>query len=197
MNIRMTPLQSKMVAVGLLVMALVIISALVGFPVWKLHQHYDDIIGDTTDKLARYRRAASLRPEIELAIQQVSERDAKQYYLKGSTRTTAEAELQSLVTRLVESRNCRIATSQILPVKDDQKSTESDKVMLSIQLHATIVPLQILLHSIETNKPYLFIENLTIRASHGRAYKPTPGIQPEYVVHLNLAGYFSRAGDTK
>jgi general secretion pathway protein M len=197
MMLQLTAQQSRFVAIGLLVLIVLLVSTLVGFPVWKLHQRYDASIDDVSDKLLRYRRIAALRQEIDRSIQDVTELNAKQYYLKGSTRTLAEAELQSLVTRLAESHGCRIISSQVLPAKDDPKTPDQGKVQLSIQLQAAIVPLQVLLHAMEVHQPYLFFDNLAIRASHGRTYKPTPGVQPEYHVQITVAGYMHQSGESK
>jgi hypothetical protein len=197
MMLQLTAQHSRFAAIGLLVLIVLLVSALVGFPAWKLHQHYDASIEDGSDKLLRYRRIGALRQEVNRSIQDVTELNAKQYYLKGSTRTLAEAELQSLVTRLAESHGCRIISSQVLPAKDDAKTTDPGKVLLSIQLHAAIVQLQVLLHAIEVHKPYLFFDNLTIRAPQGRAYKPNPGVQPEFHVQITVAGYMHQPGESK
>jgi general secretion pathway protein M len=197
MRVQLTPVQSKLLAGGLVVLFLLILVLAISLPLWLLHGRYDSSISDSLDKLERYRRISVLRPEIEKVTLDVSNQNPKQYYLKETTHNLAEAELQSLVTRLAESQNCRIISSQVLPYKEDPKAAEPGKILLSIQLSASIIPLQMLLHTLETQKPYLFIEQLSIRSPHGRSYKSAPGVQPEFQVKLTVAGFMSQPGDAR
>ena len=61
------------------------------------------------------------------------------------------------------------------PPRTDGKTAEPVKVAISIQMNASISSLLLILHALETNQPYLFVDQLTVRAGQGRAYKPVPG----------------------
>jgi hypothetical protein len=116
-------------------------------------------------------------------------RSPQQYYWKGNTPALVASDIQGTVTRIIEANNAKIFSSQTLASPDDGKSTGPAKVSISVQLSAAIVPLQLILHAIEANQPYLFIDQLTVRSNSGRTYKPIPGVQPEYVVQLTVRGY--------
>lgn len=194
MKFRMTASQSRFAAVGLLILVAALLAAAVALPTWWLHRHYDNHLEDYSDRLARYRRVAAMRPAIEEAIATLEKRDAHKYYLKGASPTLTAAELQGYVARVIESRKGRIISTQVLPAKDEGKTTGPTKVVLSVQMNTAIVPLQLVLHALETGEPYLFIDQLVVRASQGRGYKPVPGVQPEFNVQMTIHGYALPAG---
>jgi general secretion pathway protein M len=194
MKLALTPIQSRLLAILLALLALALLSAAVALPTLWLHKRYDQFIEDYSDRLQRHRRVAALRPAIEDAIKTAEKRDSHKYYLKGTSPTLAAAELQGLVTRIIDGNQGKIMSSQILPPKDEAKTTGPQKIAISVQLGAAIIPLQMILHTLETTEPYLFIDQLTVRANQGRTYKPIPGSQPEYVVQLTVHAYASTAG---
>jgi len=180
--------QRPLVALLLLVLAVGAVVALVAWPVRLLHAHYDRHIEEYSDRLARYRRIAALQPDIETAIAAVEKRDSRKFFLKATSPTLAAAELQGLVTKIIESHDGKILSSQSIPNKDDAK-TATGRIAMSINLGASIVSLQLILRQIEVSEPYLFIDQLTIRANQGRAYRPVPGVQPEFSVQMTVSAY--------
>lgn len=192
MRLLPTPLQRRAAAVALLLLAVALLIGLFAVPTLLLNSRYDRYIEDYTDRLQRYRRISAQRPAIEEATTVVLRQDGRKYYLRGATPTLAVAELQTLVTRIIESHKGRILTSQPLPDKDEPGTPGALKVTIQVQLAASIIPLQLILHAIETQVPYLFIEKAIVSSSTGRAYKPEPGIQPEFSVNLTISGYAIR-----
>lgn len=191
MKFRLTPLQSRLAAIGLLILSSALIIGVVAIPTWWLNQRYDAYLDDYTDRLQRYARIAGLRSGIESASADLVQRNGRKYYLKGTSATLAAAELQSIVTRIVEANKGRIASSQVLPSKEKEEAKQGEpvKIQLQVQMQASMVPLQLILHAIETNEPSLFIERLVVSSHLGRNYRPEPGIQPEFSVQLTVSGY--------
>lgn len=185
----LTPTQSKYAALALLVIALALLVAAIAWPILRLHQHYDTHIEEYSDHLARFQRVAASRPDIESALEAVQQKEGRKFYLLAATPTLAAAELQNLVTKIVESQQGRVISSQSLPTKEDAKGSKTTKVTVSVQLAAAIVPLQLILHTIEVTEPYLFVDQATIRANQGRVYKPVPGVQPEVSVQLTVSAF--------
>lgn len=196
MKVRLSPGQSRALAALLLLLVVSAAVAGVALPVWLLNQRYDSALEDYTDRLARYQRVVALRPAIEEAIKTVEARAGHQYYLKPASPALSAAELQGLVTRIIETHRGRIAASQALPAKEDGQAAEPVKVAISVQMIASIVPLLMILHTLEASQPYLFVDQLTVQANQGRGYKPVPGVEPEYVVSLTVFG-FAPAGSGK
>lgn len=189
MNIRLTTKQNRSLALLLLLVVVSAAVAAVVLPMWMLNTYYDNYLEEHTDRLKRYRRVMALRPAIEEATKAVETRAGRQYYLKAASPALSAAELQGTVTKIIEANNGKIASSQALPAKDDGKAAEPVKVTISVQMSASIIPLLMILHTLETIRPYLFVDQLTVSANQGRGYRPVPGVQPEYVVQLTVSGY--------
>lgn len=196
MTIRLSPGQSRALALSLLLLVIAAVVAAVALPAWMLNEHYDNIMEDHTDRLRRYRQLMALRPAIEEATKAVEARAGRQYYLKAASPALSAAELQGLVTRIVETNQGKILGSQALPAKDDGKAAEPVKISILVQMSASIIPLMKILHALETNQPYLFVDQLTVQANQGRNYKPAPGVEPEYLVSLTVFG-FTPVGSAK
>ena len=58
-----------------------------------------------------------------------------------------------------------------------------------MQANVTPLALQQILLGIESRVPFLFIDNLAIRAGQGRLYRPQPGVDPEFGLQMTLHGY--------
>ena len=194
MKLRLSPMQSRALALSLLLLVISAAVAAVALPTWLLHKRYDGYLEDYTDRLKRYRRVAALRPAIEEGMKAVEARAGRQNYLKGTSPASSAAELQGLVTRIIETNNGRIISSQALPAKAEGKTAEPAKAAISILMNATISSLLLILHTLETNQPYLFVDQLTVRAGQGRIYKPVPGVEPEYQVQLTVSGFAPAGG---
>lgn len=197
MGFRLTPLQQRLAAVGLLLILLGAIVGAVAFPGWWLNKRYDDYLSDYTDRVERYLRVAAFRSDIEKAVVDIEKRDSRQFYLKGASSGLAAAELQGLVTQVIETHGGRVVSSQIQQAKDDAKPKGVAKVTISVQLNAPIVPLQLILHAIESHQPYFFVDQFSVRANQGRGYKPVPGGQPEFAVQLTISAYIPIEGVEK
>ncbi|MBV5276571.1 hypothetical protein JZU56_01670, partial [bacterium] len=90
------------------------------------------------------------------------------------------------VKQLIEARRGKLLSVQILPAKDEGKYR---KVSLTVNANVTPLALQQILLGIESRTPFLFIDNLSIRAGQGRLYRPQPGIDPEFGLQMTLHGY--------
>lgn len=197
MTPKLSPIQSRLAALSLLLFVICVLVLAVALPTAWLHKRYNTFLGDYTDQITRYRRVAALRPGIEEAITEVEKTDSRKFYLKSASPSLAAAELQGLVTRIIESHKGRVASSQIQQAKDDTKPIGPAKVGITVQMNATAVSLQLVLHAIESHEPYLFIDQVTVRANQGRGYKPVPGVQPEFSVQMTISGHSPIEGDKR
>jgi hypothetical protein len=193
----MVPVKHRVAAAAILAIVIAICAAGLGVPTWLLHRHYDTHLDNLTDKLARYRRVAELRPEIDAALEEVRQQDASRFYLRSATPALAGAELQGAVSSIIEISKGRLITSQILHQRDTDDTKDPAKVSLQIQFYASITPLQLILHAVESHQPLLFIDKLSITSGLSRGYRPTLGVQPEFQVLLTLSAYLLPPGVAK
>jgi len=184
---KLTPIQSRSLAIGLLVAAVALALGVLLLPVVMLHQHYSDAIESLTDRLERYRRVAAQAPEYRAALGAMREKNGRSFFLKNKAPNLAGAELQELVRGAIEGNGGRITTSQNQAPKDEGRFKQ---ITVNVQFFASTPNLQKILNALETQQPYLVVENITMRPLNAfRGFKPNPGQEPEINVQLDVAAF--------
>jgi general secretion pathway protein M len=184
---RLTPNQSRSLAIGLLALAVILVLSAILVPVLLLHRHYDEAIAESTDRLMRFRRVAAQAPELGKALEAVRERNGRRFFLKNTAPNLASAELSELVKAAIEGNGGRITTSQNVQPKDDDRMKQ---VGANVQFFATTGNLQKVLAALETQQPYVIVANITVRPVNAfRGFKPPPGQDPELIVQLDAVAW--------
>ena len=179
--------QQRALAIALFVVAVAILLSVLLLPVVLLHLHYNNAISSLTDRRETYRRVAAQAPEYRKALDVMRDKDAKRFYLKNTAANLAGAELQELVRAAVEGNGGRISISQNQAAKDDGRYRQ---IGLNVQFFATTPNLQKILYALESQQPYLVVENLTLRPLNAfRGFRPAPGQEPEVNVQLDVIAF--------
>jgi hypothetical protein len=182
---RLSPAQQRAAAIALLVASVLLVLAVLVGPILLLHRHYDTAIEDLTDRLERYRRVAAQAPELRRALELMKEKDGRRFYLKNTAPNLAAAELADLVRGTIENNGGRITTSQNPGPRDDGNFKQ---MTVNVQFFATTPALSRILQALETQEPYLVVDNLTIRPLNAfRGFKPAAGQEPENNVQLDVS----------
>jgi hypothetical protein len=191
----LTPSRSRALALALLFVAVFVGLALLLAPFLLLHRHYNVAIESAQERLQRYRSISAQTPELQKALDALRAKQGRRFFLKNTAANLAGAELQDLVRAAVENNGGRITTVQITAPKDDGRFR---LIGVNLQLFATTPNLQKILYAIETQQPYLVIENLTVRPLNAfRGFKPAPGAEPEVSVLLDVTGFAYAEVDRK
>jgi general secretion pathway protein M len=185
-KLKLTPRQSQVAALILLLTVIALLVSAVAIPTVMLHRRYDEATESATDNLIRFRRFAEQEPAIKEEIEKITALNAKKFFIKTSNPSLAASDIQDAVKQLIEARRGKLLSVQILPAKDEGKYR---KVSLTVNANVTPLALQQILLGIESRTPFLFIDNLSIRAGQGRLYRPQPGIDPEFGLQMTLHGY--------
>ena len=184
---RLTPGQQRAAALALFVAGVVAILAVLLGPVLLLHRHYDAAIADTTNRIDVMHRVAAQAPELRRTLDAMRERDGRRFYLKNTAPNLAGAELQEVVKAAVENNGGRITTSQNTAVRDDGRFKQ---IGVNVQFFATTPALQKILSALESQQPYLVVDNITVRPLNAfRGFKPAAGAEPEVNVQLDVVGF--------
>jgi hypothetical protein len=184
---RLTPARQRALALGILLILLFAAAAVLVFPVILLHRHYDAAIDDLSDKLVRYRRVAAQAPELRAALEAMKAKDGRRFYLRNTAANLAGAELQEVVKAAVENNGGRITTSQNTTTREDGRFRQ---VGVNVQFFATTPALQKILTALETQEPYLVIDNIAVRPLNAfRGFKPAPGQEPELNLQLDVSAW--------
>ena len=187
LSITLKPGQSRALAIVLLIVAVAAGLALLIAPWLAFHRHYDVAIDSMTDRLERYRRVAAQGPEYRKALDAVRAKDGRRFFLKNTAPNLAGAELQDMVKAAIENNAGRLTTISITTPRDDGRFRV---IGVNLQLFATTANLQKILYALETQQPYLVVENLRISPLNAfRGFKPAAGAEPEVNVLFDVVGF--------
>ena len=141
--------------------------AVVAVPWWQRMQVLDADQARGLDQLYRYQRLVATLPALraELTREQQND-DFKAFYFDAETPALAGARLQSEVQEMVRSAGARPISTQILPVDEEE---QPPRVRIRIQVQSTTDELLDVLHRIESARPFLFVDQMSIRSTTPRA----------------------------
>jgi hypothetical protein len=189
------PQHSRALAIALLFAVVFLGLALLLAPFLLLHGHYNAAIDAAQERLDRYWSISAQGPGLQKALDALREKQGRRFFLKNTAANLAGAELQDLVRAAVENNGGRITTVQITTPRDDGRFRQ---IGVNLQLFANTANLQKILYAIETQQPYMVVDNLTVRPLNAfRGFRPAPGADPEVSVLLDITGFALAEGDKK
>lgn len=180
---------SRALALGLLLFALLAAIAALAAPLVLVHRHYDRKIDDLEDRLARYQRVAATRGELTRRLEKMRALDGRRFYLKDSAPALAAGEIQDLEKSVIAEQGGRLASMQIQPHKDEGAFR---RIAVNVQVLGSIGTMQGILRALETNEPFLFVDNLNVRSLSAEAGKNAATPDVGLVVQFDLIGYAIR-----
>jgi general secretion pathway protein M len=169
---------------------------------WWLRLHELDVQRERSlDQLHRYQRLVATLPGLraELASEQAND-DFKAFYFDAETPALAGARLQSEVQEVVRTAGARPISTQILPA--DQQE-QPPRVRIRTQLQGSTDQLLDVLYRIESARPFLFVDQLSIRSTTPRAAPVRRGVVRrtigrevgELTVRLDIFGFILGGGE--
>jgi general secretion pathway protein M len=182
----MDPGQSRRLALILLFAGIVLAVVVVGLPFWLLYRHYDQALAENTNLAERYGRIAGMRGDLTRQLEALRANEPRKFYLRSGGPALSAAEAGEALRALIESGGGRLITMQVPTYKDEGRYRQ---ISVNVQLTANIFALRKILNSIESNVPYLFVDNLTARSQVPSTFRPQPGQEPEMFVQLDVSGY--------
>jgi len=184
---RLSPPQQRALAVGLLLLLVVAALIVLVGPIVLFHRHYDAAIEQTSNRLELYRRVAAQAPDLRAALEKMKQKDGRRFFLKNTAPNLAGAEVSDLVRAAIENNSGRITTSQSPAPHEDGRFRQT---FVSVQFFATTPALAKILAALDTQVPYVVVDNLTIRPLNAfRGFKPAPGQEPELSVQMDVSAW--------
>ena len=184
---RLTPPQQRALAVGVLLLAVIAALAVLVGPIVLVHRHYDMAIEETSSRLELFRRVAAQAPDLRAALEVMKLKDGRRFFLKNTAPNLAGAELSDLVRAAIENNSGRITTSQSPAPREDAHFRQT---FVTVQFFATTPALAKILAALDTQVPYVVVDNLTIRPLNAfRGFKPAAGQEPELNVQMDVSAW--------
>lgn len=159
---RTQSLRSRFIALLLLVIGLMALFAAFALPAWSLNNHYDELIASMQNQLEIYRRVTTHSDQYQAEYQRLVRLQAQdRRYLRSDTESLATAELQQAVKQVIAGKNGEIISTQVTPSKDEEGFK---RVAIRIRMKSTLEDMVKIFHAIESQKPYLFIDDVNVRS---------------------------------
>jgi len=119
-------------------------------------------IAQTKALLARYKAINARHDQLEVELEELRQEILpKSGAFSGEDPSVVAAELQSAVSQMVKTGGGDLLSIQIVPGEDEGSLTE---VRVRVQFTAAADDVTRIFHDLESAKPYLFVDNLQIRA---------------------------------
>ena len=156
-------------------------------PIVLLHRHYDVAIADTTDRLERYRRVAAQAPDLRAGARRDEAEGRPPLLSQEHGAEPRRRRVGGPGARAIENNGGRITTSQNPAPRDEGRFRQT---FVNVQFFATTPALAKILAALDTQVPYLVVDNLTVRPLNAfRGFKPAPGQEPELNVQLDVSAW--------
>jgi general secretion pathway protein M len=178
--------QSRLLAIGLLVLSLTIALSLVIVPTILLYQHYDDAIDAQTDALTRYQRVAASSDAVRATLSQVQSKQSRRHFLNNTGSALAASEIQEIAKNSIATSGGKLSSLQVLSPQDEGGYR---RIAINIQMTTGLTALRKILFAVESMQPYLLVDNLSMQSLVNASHKSVAGVEPELNVQFDLAGY--------
>ncbi len=177
----LTPVRSRMLAVGLLIAVALGSYGFVVAPLAGRYQAFEDDIAELAARVSHLRRIASAGAMTEDRLAALKRaQPAGDYYLTSTKRALASAELQRHVKEIVNARGCQLVSSQVMSSEPEEGF---GSVAVKVHMRGNIAGLQEVLHRLEGGKPATFIDDLSVSVTHRRR---VPSRSPQGQMPLNI-----------
>jgi general secretion pathway protein M len=184
---KLTQWQRRLLVLAILVLALGVVFSVTLLPVLLANRHYQETIAGMESRLQQLQRAAAIGDTLKPQYEQLKHRQTSDaHYLKSSSAALAAAELQRLVKRIVVAKNAEVVSTQILTTRQEEGF---DRVSLKVRMRGQLESIVQAFYAIETGDPFIFMDNVSVRASRGRRIRGKMPILQNMDIDMDLIGY--------
>lgn len=189
--IQLSPAMRRIVAVGLLCLAVAVIYAIVLRPFIDLYADQREAISEQRQLLDRYRRYAAARADLgeQLEVLQ-SDRSAQEGYLQGDSETLVAAQLQNRIRSVVQATGAKLSSTQVLQATDEASFR---RITVRVTMTCGIVDLQKIFHQLEGGRPYLFLDNVDVSGEQARRRSGEVAVREDLNVSFDVYGFMRAA----
>jgi general secretion pathway protein M len=137
-----------------------------GWPWLEYARNLEHEIETIDDQTARYHRLLQTLPGLQAELDQVrSNEDVKDFYFDAKTPALAGAQLQGEMQSMVKASGGRLVSTQVLASAEDE---QPPKVRVRAQIQGKTDALLEILYQIEKARPFLFVDQMSIRSTARR-----------------------------
>lgn len=181
--------RSKLLAIAILLILIAALWLLAIAPLINWFADRQDAMDRDARLLAGYDRVARDRPQVEKELQSLKlAQSSIPGLVTGNTPELAAAMMQSEIKRVIDGNSGDLRSVQTLSAS---RNGDFEKVTMHYELSATLTAVSAILYQLETHIPYLFVENVDIRALEALPANPkaSDGVEQKLTVRWNVYGY--------
>lgn len=155
--------QQRQLAVGLLVIAAILLLCVTILPVTLANRALNGEIETLHGRLQRLETIASQDEELRARYAKLRQNQAARgYFLQGDSEAVASADLQRILKNITTAHGTQLMSTQILPaVKEDSLT----RVSLRVRIRGPVEGLVESLYELESSMALLFLDNISVRTA--------------------------------
>jgi general secretion pathway protein M len=185
----LTPRASRAFALGILLALLLLAFFGVVSPLLGAYRQANAESEQYRAALEHTRHAAADLAALHAELARLKEHQASAVgFMRSANPSLAAAELQNRIKSSVEAAHGELRSTQILPARDEGAFR---RISIRGQIAVNTAALQRVFYELESATPFLFLDNVEIRARPARR-STTPDDDPVLEVRFDLYGYMRR-----
>ena len=182
----LTPMQSRYLALGILVVVVSLAAAALCYPWVATYTAQAAELDHKERQIRVYRDLAANQNALQEELQQVQRRNpAAAYFVTGETPALASASMQQYVRQIIDQQGGELISTQVVEKGDDTQGSTG----LNVHLRADMSTSTRILYMLESGKPLLFIDNLTISARLVRGTSVGDAPRVSLDMNFDVTGY--------
>jgi general secretion pathway protein M len=186
MSTLISPRLSRLLAVALLVFVLAIPYLLILRPYVATLQANRDALAEQVALRDRYAGLAAAGAGLDERLEDLRDQsDGQSAYLEGASEALVAADLQNRVKTVVQDNGAVLNSTQILEAADEDGFR---RLAVRVRMAASTEALYKALYALESDRPFLFIDNIDINA-HIVRRRDGRGEDVELMVVFDLFGF--------
>lgn len=160
---KMDASQQRQLAVGLLVIAALLLLCVTILPVSLANRALNGEIETLHGRLQRLETIASQDEELRARYSKLRQNQATRgYFLQGDSEAVASADLQRILKNITTAHGTQLMSTQILPAVTEDSLT---RVSLRVRIRGPMEGLVESLYELESNLALLFLDNISVRTA--------------------------------
>jgi len=155
--------QQRQLAVGLLVIAAILLLCVTILPVTLANRALNGEIETLHGRLQRLETIASQDEELRARYAKLRQNQATRgYFLQGDSEAVASADLQRILKNITTAHDTQLMSTQILPAVNEDSLT---RVSLRVRIRGPMEGLIESLYELESSLALLFLDNISVRTA--------------------------------
>jgi len=163
--------QQRWVALGLLIAIILVIGSVIFIPWYSAVSAMQEDTESLIFRIKRYERIIASRDQVMVGVEQARhDVNSRGYFYEQKTASLAAAALQEHIKKIINHAGGEVTSIRVLPQKIER---ELVRITVEVRLSGSMPMLRQLLFKIDTEKPLMHINSITIIPSVKRLKRKT------------------------